>query len=153
MSQGITGIMLTSLATAQAAAIEDGTERVDEKLIGKVFYERMKPLHPSIRVLQSGDPRLIDQFDDLYKGIWPTQEGRGMPELELDGKQLTEPTPQREVNSSTQVAADRSTRVRARRNDQDGYETPVEGPLSDEQIKGLVTAESMKHLLSLLNKP
>lgn len=50
---------------------EDGAERVDADLIRKVYVERMRPLHPAIRVLQSGDPRLMDQFDDLYRNAYP----------------------------------------------------------------------------------
>ena len=60
VSQGITGIMLSAFSFAQLAAISDGSERVDEKLIRKVYADRMKPLHSALRVLQSGDPLLMD---------------------------------------------------------------------------------------------
>lgn len=71
VSQGITGIMLTSLIGAQLAAIDLGTERVDSDLILKVFKERMQPLHPAVRALQSGNNALIEKFDDIYKGSYP----------------------------------------------------------------------------------
>ena len=49
-SQGISGIMLSVLGTAQAAAIEeDGSETVNADLIRTDYEERMKPLHPAIR--------------------------------------------------------------------------------------------------------
>ncbi|MGA4480975.1 AAA family ATPase [Ectopseudomonas hydrolytica] len=71
VSQGITGIMLTSIIGAQLAAIDLGTERVDSNLILKVFKERMQPLHPAVRALQSGNNSLIEKFDDIYKGSYP----------------------------------------------------------------------------------
>ncbi|KFE52170.1 hypothetical protein IV02_10535 [Pseudomonas syringae] len=66
VSQGITGIMLSVLAGAQLAAIEDGSEKVDEKLIRKVFEERMTPLHPAIQILKSKNERHFDKFDEAY---------------------------------------------------------------------------------------
>lgn len=74
VSQGITGIMLTSLISAQLAAIECGVERVDADLILKVFKERMQPLHPAVRALQSGSHTLIEKFDDIYKSSYPSTD-------------------------------------------------------------------------------
>lgn len=72
VSQGITAIMLATLATSQIAAIESGVESVDANMIRKVFRERMEPLHQPIRALQSQDVKLMDLFDDLYKNNWPS---------------------------------------------------------------------------------
>lgn len=74
VSQGITGIMLSSLMSSQLAAIENGTERVDSDLILKVFNERMKPLHPAVRALKSANINLIDKFDDIYRNYLPGTE-------------------------------------------------------------------------------
>ena len=73
VSQGISGIMLSVLTTAQLAAMEGhGAETVDADLIRKVYQERMTPLHSAIRILKSGDPKLMDEFDDLYRNAYPT---------------------------------------------------------------------------------
>lgn len=73
VSQGISGIMLSVFATAQLAAMEeDGAETVDAELIRKVYQERMTPLHSAIRILKSGDPQLMDRFDDLYQNTYPS---------------------------------------------------------------------------------
>lgn len=71
VSQGITGIMLTSLISSQFAAIENGSERVDAALIRKVYKERMQPLHPAVTALESGNHMLIEKFDDIYKSSYP----------------------------------------------------------------------------------
>ncbi|QAY84029.1 ATP-binding protein [Pseudomonas arsenicoxydans] len=66
VSQGITGIMLSVFANAQIAAIEDGSEKIDEKIILKVFEQRMMPLHPAISILKSKNPALLDKFDEAF---------------------------------------------------------------------------------------
>lgn len=148
VSQGISGIMLSVLATAQLAAMEDdGAETVDANLIRKVYRERMAPLHPAIRILQSGDPRLMDKFDDLYRNAYPTidrsddEMGAGEHPSEAEASADSEaPSP-----SLTPEAKAKSGK------------RPRQAPeptsaLTDEQIRKLVMADSINDLLPLLDR-
>lgn len=65
-SQGITGIMLTLFIAAQMYAIDTGLERVDAKLLKKIYQERFKPLHRIINALKSNELEFLNQYDDLY---------------------------------------------------------------------------------------
>lgn len=141
VSQGITGVMVTAMVAAQAAAIEDGSERVDEALIRKVFDERMKPLHPAIRVLKSGDPRLLDKFDDVYKNFWPgtNPDVIGAAAAQNANGDGGAPVPR-------QTADDVGPRPpKSRRNT--GPSAPA---LPESKIRELVTAASVKDLVGLL---
>ncbi len=147
VSQGITGVMVTAIAAAQTLAIEDGTERVDEALIRKVFDERMKPLHPAIRVLQSGDPRLMDQFDDVYKNFWP-----GTDADEIDGAPVTDLGVDTVSGERTAPRVDsEATRTSGRKlrspSAGGGRQAPA---LAESRIKDLVMADSIKDLVCLL---
>lgn len=151
VSQGITGIMLSTFATAQVAAIEDGSERVTEDVIRAVFAERMKPLHPAVRVLQSGNPMLMDQFDDLYKNFWPSEERSGVD----DAKESSDSSPD-PVHAEPAVAAPAAPAGRKPRGPKGaGAAPPGSAPanplLSDEQIRKLVLTDSVKDLLSVLD--
>jgi hypothetical protein len=151
VSQGITGIMLTTLATAQVAAIEDGSERVTEDLIRAVFAERLKPLHPAIRVLQSGDPIQMDQFDDMYKNFWPSTEREG-----VDGAtEASTPNPEPMNDDPAAAALAAAETLKARRSkhgapaaDKAAAAKPL---LTDEQIRKLVLTDSVKNLISVLD--
>jgi hypothetical protein len=122
VSQGITGIMLTSIIGAQLAAIDLGTERVDSNLILKVFKERMQPLHPAVRALQSGNNALIEKFDDIYKSSYP-----GVDRV-IDSPNLNTPTRERFPG---QGKKEKPTASKSR-----------EPNLSPEQIKSLVLENS-----------
>jgi hypothetical protein len=65
-SQGITAIMLNLFIAAQIAAIESGTEMIDDDLIKKTYQEQFSPLHGIIDALRSRDPEFLVMYDDLY---------------------------------------------------------------------------------------
>lgn len=151
VSQGITGIMLSAFSLAQLTAINNGTECVDAELIRKVYIDRMKPLHAALRVLQSGDPRLMDTFDDLYKNHWPKQDEG------IDGSGTRVPADVPEDSGSDEheeptQAADEPKPVRAKRKAADAAAAPVQAKLSPEQVKKMVMADSVGDLISLLDK-
>jgi hypothetical protein len=151
VSQGITGIMLTTLATAQVAAIEDGSERVTEDLVRAVFAERLKPLHPAIRVLQSGDPILMDQFDDMYKNFWPSTEREG-----VDGATeacTPNPEPMNDDPAAAAIAAAETPKARRSKHSAPAADKAAAAKplLTDEQIRKLVLTDSVKDLISVLD--
>ena len=151
VSQGISGIMLSVLARAQLAAMEeDGGERVDADLIRKVFWERMTPLHPAIRILSSGDPKLMDKFDDLYRNAYPTGDRReddiGTDHQTTDGEEQA--SAETQSPTKTQNANRRSKSGRPAR--QTSSRT---SPMTEEQIKKLVTADSIGSIVSVLDLP
>nr|WP_295130171.1 AAA family ATPase [uncultured Roseateles sp.] len=157
-SQGITAVMLANLATAQSAAIEDGSERVDETLLQEVFDERMKPLHSAIRALSSSDPRLIDEFDDLFRNAWPQIDGSAGaaatempgPQPELDEPSCIAPAPSAVPSAGAGLqAADRNTESQP----QPPGSQRAKSPLTEEQIRKMVTAGSTKDLLEILGAP
>lgn len=151
VSQGITGIMLNVFAASQLAAMENGTEKVDADLIRKVFKERMQPLHPAIRILKSGDPRLMDEFDDLYKNLYPGQDHGGDGRDACSGVQPgdSEPNPDEtspvKFNSAKQAPAKKRGQrvIRAQ---------AMDSALSEEQIRKLVMSDSVANLISILDK-
>ncbi|GAA5176213.1 hypothetical protein GCM10025771_10350 [Niveibacterium umoris] len=148
--QGISGIMLSVLAAAQLAAMEDdGAETVDADLIRKVYLERMSPLHPAIRILQSGDSRLMDQFEDLYRNAYPTID-RSADELGADA-------PPCEAEASADSEAPPSSLTPDAKAKANSGKRPRQAPkptsvLTDEQIRKLVMADSINDLLPLLDK-
>ena len=150
VSQGITGIMLSALATAQLAAIEDGSECVTADLIRKVFKERMKPLHPAVRVLQSGDPVLMDKFEDLYRNFWPTTDREGVEAASVDV--ATNLAAAKVESSATASFKKQSSRSRKSKDADSaaGGQEPRKAALSEEQIRKLVLADSMRDLISVL---
>lgn len=150
VSQGITGIMISAFAFAQLAAIEDGTERVDATLIRKVYLERMKPLHPAIRILQSGDPILMDKFDDLYKNLWPTKD-RG-EDLDAPEALAAAKTNGESANTEEAEGARTPAPTRNRREAPSAPAAPVKAVLSEEQVQKMVMADSVGDLLSILDK-
>lgn len=145
VSQGISGIMLSVLAAAQLAAMEDdSSETVDAALIRKVFEERMKPLHPGIRLLQSGDPRQLDKFDDLYRNSYPTIGRSGDPTASrgaADAKDSLAADPQ-----SSGYVADSHPKSKSGKRKRPETVTPFK--LTEDQIRKLVTADSMRDLIS-----
>jgi hypothetical protein len=151
VSQGISGIMLSVLATAQLAAMEeDGAEAVDADIIRKVYRERMTPLHPAIRILKSGDPRLMDGFDDLYRNAYPSidrsEDDIGADHRPADG----ETSDAAETQSSTETQNTGRPSKSRRRTRQT---PPLTSALTKEQIEKLVTADSISSLVSFLERP
>jgi AAA domain len=151
VSQGITGIMLSAFSFAQLAAINNRTERVDAELIRKVYVDRMKPLHPALRVLQSGDPRLMKTFDDLYKNHWPKQNES------IDGPDYRVPTdvPESSADSEDQAPAEPADEPKPARKSRKATEAtpaPIKASLTDEQVRKMVMADSVADLISLLDR-
>lgn len=150
VSQGISGIMLSVLATAQLAAMEDdGIETVDADLIRKVYLERMSPLHPAIRILQSGDPRLMDRFDDLYRNAYPTID-RSHDEIgTCEHPDEADASADSEAPSPSLTPEEKAKTKPRRRTRQAPESTPA---LTEEQIRKLVMADSINDILSFLDR-
>lgn len=148
VSQGITGIMLSVLSTAQLAAMEDdGDETVNADLIRRVYRERMKPLHSAVRVLQSGDPRLMDKFDDLYQNAYPTIN-RG--EDNIGDVQLANEVDE-SLGADTEISSDTLGTKPPLRSGRRKSKTITPSPgMTQEQIEKLVTADSISDLIALL---
>ncbi len=149
VSQGISGIMLSVLATAQLAAMEeDGAEVVDADLIRKVYRERMRPLHPAIRILQSGDPRLMDEFDDLYRNAYPTAD-----RSEEDSCTQQQSSEDGNSGSEAHESADSpDTKLQSKSGRRSRQTQPPISRLTEEQIKKLVTADSITDIVSILDR-
>jgi hypothetical protein len=151
VSQGISGIMLSVLATAQLAAMEeDSAETVDADLIRKVYRERMTPLHPAIRILKSGDPNLMDGFDDLYRNAYPSgdrsEDDIGTDQQPSDGENPVAS----ETLSSTEP---QNTESRSKSGRRSRKATARTSGMTNEQIERLVTANSVSSLVSFLDLP
>lgn len=73
-SQGVTGVMISLLKNAQLIAIDEELETVNPHIIKRAFEERMGVLHKAIFALSSGDTKLIEQWDDLSKGFWASEQ-------------------------------------------------------------------------------
>ncbi|WP_335340223.1 AAA family ATPase [Collimonas arenae] len=148
VSQGITGIMLNVFVASQLAAMEDGGhERVDADLIRHVFKERMKPLHQAVRILKSGDPRLLDKFDDIYNNLYPTQsrnDNSSDPNVESDSTKIQV---RDDAIADLNPSVEQPIKVR-RKNTKHPKTSPA---LSEDQIKKLVTSDSMLDLISILD--
>jgi hypothetical protein len=139
VSQGISGIMLSVLTTAQLAAMEgDGAETVDADLIRKVYQERMTPLHSAIRILKSGDPKIDRSEDDI---------GADQRPMGAENSAAAEAQPSAETqNTGSPSKPGRRTR----------HTSPTKkrnSTLTNEQIEKLVTADSISSIVSFLDRP
>lgn len=65
LSQGVLDIVVKLFVLAQLRAIVTRTERVTSQLMQKVYYDELKPVHPMLNALKSGDPELIAMYSDL----------------------------------------------------------------------------------------
>jgi hypothetical protein len=65
LSQGILDIVVKLFVLAQMRAIVTRTERVTPQLMKKVYDDELKPVHPMLAALRSGDPERIAQYSDL----------------------------------------------------------------------------------------
>jgi len=65
LSQGVLDIVVKIFVLAQLRAIATKTERITVKLLQKVYDDELKPVHPMLSALRSGDPELIQQYSDL----------------------------------------------------------------------------------------
>lgn len=64
-SQGVIDIAIKLFATAQARAIVDGSERITTELLGDVYDNELKLLHPMIEALRNDDAEQLATFDDI----------------------------------------------------------------------------------------
>ncbi|PTN37331.1 AAA family ATPase [Desulfonatronum sp. SC1] len=65
LSQGIMDIVIKLFVLSQIRAIVTGIERITPDLIQKVYEDELKPIHPMINALRSGDISKIARFSDL----------------------------------------------------------------------------------------
>ncbi|WP_281559090.1 AAA family ATPase [Thalassomonas sp. RHCl1] len=65
LSQGVLDIVIKLFVLAQIRAIFTRTERITVKLLKQVYEDELKPVHPMLAALRSGDPDLITQYSDL----------------------------------------------------------------------------------------
>lgn len=65
LSQGIMDIVIKLFVLSQIRAIVTGIERITPELMQKVYHDELKPIHPMIDALRSGDISKITRFSDL----------------------------------------------------------------------------------------
>ncbi|UCG18379.1 MAG: AAA family ATPase [Thiotrichales bacterium] len=65
LSQGVLDIVVKLFVLAQLRAIATRTERITQKLLKQVYDDELKPVHPMLAALRSGDPELIAKYSDL----------------------------------------------------------------------------------------
>lgn len=65
LSQGVLDIVVKLFVLAQMRAISTGLERITVKLLRTVYEQELKPVHPMLDALRSGNPKLIVKYSDL----------------------------------------------------------------------------------------
>jgi len=65
LSQGVLDIVIKLFVLTQLRAIATGIERITVKLMKQVYHDELKPVHPMLAALRSGDVELIDKYSDL----------------------------------------------------------------------------------------
>jgi hypothetical protein len=65
LSQGVLDIVVKLFVLAQLRAIVTGVERITINILNKVYEDELKPVHPMLSALRSGDPDRIAEFSDL----------------------------------------------------------------------------------------
>lgn len=65
LSQGVLDIVVKLFVLAQLRAIVTGAERITPQLLRKVYDDELKPVHPMLAALGSGDLRRIAEYSDL----------------------------------------------------------------------------------------
>jgi hypothetical protein len=66
LSQGVLDIVVKLFVLAQLRAIATGLEKINVKLLRHIYDEELKPVHPMLAALRSGDPELIAKYSDLH---------------------------------------------------------------------------------------
>lgn len=66
LSQGVVDIVVKLFVLAQLRAIVTRTERITVKLLKQVYDDELKPVHPMLAALRSGDVERIMEYSDLY---------------------------------------------------------------------------------------
>lgn len=65
LSQGIMDVVIKLFVLSQIRAVVTGTERITPNIMKKVYHDELKPIHPMMEALRSGDPSRIAQYSDL----------------------------------------------------------------------------------------
>ena len=65
LSQGVLDIVVKLFVLAQLRAIATGVERITVILLKQVYQDELKPVHPMLAALRSGDVELIAKYSDL----------------------------------------------------------------------------------------
>ena len=65
LSQGIMDVVIKLFVLSQIRAVVTGTERITPNIMKKVYHDELKPIHPMMEALRSGDPSKIAQYSDL----------------------------------------------------------------------------------------
>jgi hypothetical protein len=65
LSQGVLDIVVKLFVLSQLRAISTGVERITPKLMRQVYDDELKPVHPMLAALRSGDPERIAEYSDL----------------------------------------------------------------------------------------
>lgn len=65
LSQGVLDIVVKLFVLSQLRAISTGLERITAGLMQQVYDDELKPVHPMLSALRSGDPERIAQYSDL----------------------------------------------------------------------------------------
>lgn len=65
LSQGIIDIVVKLFVLAQLRAIATNKERITVKLFQQIYHEELKPVHPMLEALKSGNIEKIAKYSDL----------------------------------------------------------------------------------------
>ncbi len=65
LSQGIIDIVVKLFILAQLRAIATNKERITSKLLRQIYNEELKPVHPMLDALRSGNIEKISRYSDL----------------------------------------------------------------------------------------
>lgn len=65
LTQGVLDIIVKLFVLAQLRAIATGVERITKGLLKQVYKDELRPVHPMLEALRSGDPERIAKYSDL----------------------------------------------------------------------------------------
>ncbi|MGO2263488.1 AAA family ATPase [Halomonas sp.] len=65
LSQGIMDVVIKLFVLSQIRAVVTGTERITPSIMKAVYRDELKPIHPMVEALRSGDPSKIARYSDL----------------------------------------------------------------------------------------
>ena len=65
LSQGIMDVVIKLFVLSQIRAVVTGTERITPNIMTAVYQDELKPIHPMMEALRSGDPSKIARYSDL----------------------------------------------------------------------------------------
>lgn len=65
LSQGIMDVVIKLFVLSQIRAVVTGIERITPSLMEKVYHDELKPIHPMIDAIRSGDADKIARYSDL----------------------------------------------------------------------------------------